>query len=93
MSLYFFQGRGDCRSLCFTLPSLRGFIVHQIWDFAHRALRPENNRLELALSEPDAFSSGSIGVFNAHAASIITAVYLPNGQDLHMKNSLHVGEG
>ena len=30
VSLYFFQGQGDCRSLRFTLPSLRGFIVHRI---------------------------------------------------------------
>ena len=96
VSLYFFQGRRDCRSLRFTLPSLRAFIVHwRIWDFARRALRPENDRLELELSEPDGFSSGSIGGFNAHAASILTAVYLANGQDLHMKNSesLHIGEG
>jgi len=61
--------------------------------FARRALCPENDRLELELSEPNAFSSGLIGGFNAHAASILTAVYLANGQDLHMKNSLHVGEG
>ena len=68
-------------------------IIHWIWDFAYKALCPENNRLKLELSESDAFSFSLTGGFNTHVASILTVFYLENGQDLHMKNSLHIEEG